>query len=101
MNYEIQLFKTFKTVENLSIDVDPGLSESAAVTSCFSTIRRYPQAATFVHKSETADSQVLHGLNLLPICSEPVAYSPVTPPIAHAIDSPAARFSTTAKSLKL
>jgi hypothetical protein len=101
MNSEIQLFKTSVTVENSSITVDGATWQSTAARCCLSPFRRHPQAASVVHKPTTADSQVIHGRKSLRICLQLAAEAKVTHQFARSIDSVAARFSTTAKYLKL
>jgi hypothetical protein len=101
MNHEIQLFKTFVTVENPSITVDHAVSETTAAACCFSPFRRHRQPTRGVHKTATTDSQVFHGLKPLLLCSQPAVHTLVRPPVVHSIDSLAARFSTTAKFIKL
>jgi hypothetical protein len=101
MNSEIQLFKTFVTVENSSIAVDGVASKSTVARCCLSPFRRHPQAASVVNKPTTVDSQVIHGRKLPRICSQLAADVNVTHQFARSIDSVAARFSTTAKYLKL
>lgn len=101
MNSEIQLFKTSVTVENSSIAVGGAASYSTAARCCCSPFRRHPQPATVVHNRATADSQLIHGLKSPLNCSQLAVHVNVTQQFVRTIDSIAARFSTTAKYLKL
>lgn len=101
MNFRVQLFKTFVTVENSSIAVGRARPLNASLWSGNSVLPHHPQAAAVVHKPATADSQVVHRLKSSQFDSQHAAISRVTPAVVTVIDSVAARFSTTTKFIKL
>ena len=101
MNYEVQGWRGLTSVDNGSTVVGRAGHDWALSTVAVGRYGSHEQCASRMHNRATPVGQVFHFGFRSSFASQPAAGCCFTNMIASRIDSRAARFSTTAKFLKL